>query len=62
MKDIVADAWLFQFESHMSTYYPLVMDLLSRQQAPEMRLAIRDWLARVGVEKGLMREGRYAGV
>jgi brefeldin A-inhibited guanine nucleotide-exchange protein len=43
----------------MPTYYPLVMDLLSRQQAAEMRLAMRDWLARVGVEKGLMRPGRY---
>lgn len=42
----------------MSTYYPLVMDLMGKEVAPEMRTAMREWLSRVGVVKGLLREGR----
>jgi brefeldin A-inhibited guanine nucleotide-exchange protein len=52
----LADA--HQFETHISTFYPLATDLLLKEVAPEMRSAIREYLCRVGVAKGIMREGR----
>ncbi|EIW73609.1 hypothetical protein TREMEDRAFT_25229 [Tremella mesenterica DSM 1558] len=40
------------FSTHIPTFYPLAADLLSKDVQPEMRLAIRDLLLRVG-EVGL---------
>jgi len=45
-----------QFETHIPTLYPLVTDILTKEVAMEMRLAVRDYLHRVGVVKGFLRE------
>ena len=42
------DADLWQFDTHIPTFYPLVTDLLAKDVPPEMRLAVRDYLRRVG--------------
>ncbi|ORX40224.1 hypothetical protein BD324DRAFT_644628 [Kockovaella imperatae] len=36
------------FKTHVPSFYPLIVDILSRDRAPEMRLAVRDYLARLG--------------
>jgi len=41
-----------QFETHLMTFYPLVTDLVAKEQAPEMRLAARDFFHRIGTSKG----------
>ena len=45
---------------HIPTLYPLVTDILGKEVAVEMRLAVRDYLRRVGVVKGFVtvQEGR----
>ena len=43
---------LLQFETHIPTLYPLVTDILTKEVAEEMRLAVRDYLSRVGQVKG----------
>jgi hypothetical protein len=43
----------FQFVNHLPTFYPLVTDILGKEVAPEMRLAVRDYLDRVGRVKGI---------
>ena len=42
-----------QFNNHLPTFYPLVTDILGKEVAPEMRLAVRDYLIRVGRVKGI---------
>jgi brefeldin A-inhibited guanine nucleotide-exchange protein len=42
-----------QFINHLPTFYPLVTDILGKEVAPEMRLAVRDYLIRVGRVKGI---------
>lgn len=37
-----------QFKTHVPSFYPLIIDILQRERAAEMRLAVRDYLARVG--------------
>ena len=37
-----------QFKTHIPSFYPLIIDILQRERAPEMRLAVRDYLSRVG--------------
>lgn len=37
-----------QFKTHLSTFYPLVADLLLRDSVPEMRLAVRGFFLRAG--------------
>lgn len=40
-----------QFGKYIPTFYPLVTDILSKEVALEMRLAVRDYLHRVGIVK-----------
>lgn len=47
-----------QFETHIPILYPLVTDMLSKELAPEMRLAVRDYLKRVGQVKGFAESSR----
>lgn len=44
-----------QFLAHLPTFYPLVTDILGKEVAAEMRLAVRDYLVRVGEVKGITR-------
>jgi hypothetical protein len=46
-----------QFINHLTTFYPLVTDILGKEVAPEMRLAVRDYLIRVGRVKGITQSG-----
>jgi brefeldin A-inhibited guanine nucleotide-exchange protein len=41
-----------QFDMHINTFYPLVVDILTKEVAQDMRLAVRDYLRRVGEMKG----------
>lgn len=56
------ERWLMrrrvQFETHIPILYPLVTDMLSKELAPEMRLAVRDYLKRVGQVKGFAESSR----
>jgi brefeldin A-inhibited guanine nucleotide-exchange protein len=47
------DILINQFVNHLSTFYPLVTDILGKEVAPEMRLAVRDYLVKVGQVKGI---------
>jgi brefeldin A-inhibited guanine nucleotide-exchange protein len=38
----------------VTTFYPLVTDILGKEVAPEMRLAVRDYFSRIGKVKGFI--------
>jgi brefeldin A-inhibited guanine nucleotide-exchange protein len=47
------------FEKHVDTFYPLAVELLSREQGPEVRMALQGLLRRVGeVKLGLLEMRR----
>ena len=46
----------YQFDRHVPDFYPLVTDILTKEVALEMRLAVREYLHRVGTVKGFVRE------
>jgi hypothetical protein len=48
---------LRQFEAHIPTLYPLVIDMLARDAAAEVRLAVREYLYRVGIVRGFVSPG-----
>jgi brefeldin A-inhibited guanine nucleotide-exchange protein len=45
---------LLQFQRYLPAIYPLVVDLLSRDVSPDVRMSARNFFARVGVAQGFM--------
>jgi brefeldin A-inhibited guanine nucleotide-exchange protein len=43
-----------QFTRYLSAVYPLAIDLLTRDVAPEVRKGLKDYLTRVGFAQGIV--------